>query len=258
MSRKPIVAMSWAMRQNKNADAIDFSKELGILLKKNHGIEQIVFPSMGTIQAAAPILLEAGIGVGSQNIAPFASGQYSGEYSIESLIDVHGEYVELGHWERRSMFGDTDELINQKLLLAIDSKVTPILCIGENERVEEEALYKVLKKQLFIDLFGIEAQHCQKIIVAYTPQWAVGQSRASNAPRIHQVSRMIREIISELYDELAANSLRIIYGGSVSPENAGSIVNDEAIDGVLVGRFGSKPERFAEVVHKVAEKKIIE
>lgn len=255
MNRKPIVAMSWAMRQNKNDEAIKFANELGILLKGDKTVEKIVFPSMGTIHAAAPILQRFGICVGAQNIAPFTTGQYSGEYSIESLIDIQGRYVELGHWERRSMFGDTDELINKKLLLALKHKLAPILCIGEDERVEDKQLYEVLNKQLFNDLYGIEAIQCKQIIVAYTPHWAVGQARASNAPRIHQVAGMIRKIITELYGQIAAEQVRIIYGGSVSPENVSIITENDEIDGVLVGRFGSEPKRFAEIVHKIIEMK---
>lgn len=255
-NRKPIVGMSWAMRQNKNADAIAFSKTLLDLLKDNQAIEQIVFPAMGTITAVSTVLKDSSIGLGTQNIAPFAAGEYSGEYSIESLVDIGGRYVELGHWERRSMFGDTDELINQKLLLTLAYGLTPVLCIGEDEKSEDDQqIYSNLKRQLFNDLQNAQEKDVSRLIIAYTPHWAVGKTRASNAPHIHHVGQMIRSILQEFYSEATVEKIRVIYGGSVSPENAKLIVADEAIDGVLVGRFGSEPKRYAEVVEVVAAAK---
>jgi len=108
-TRRPIVAMSWAMRQNRSADAVAFAEQLVQLLQEHQAIEQVVFSSMGTMAAVASVLKGSVIGLGAQNIAPFVVGEYSGEYSIESLVDVGGTYVELGHWERRSLFGETDE-----------------------------------------------------------------------------------------------------------------------------------------------------
>ncbi|MHC5249377.1 triose-phosphate isomerase family protein [Enterococcus sp. LJL90] len=255
-TRKPIVGMSWAMRQNRNQDAVDFAKQLVDLLNENQEIEQIVFPSMGTITAVATVLKDSRIGLGSQNIASFAAGEYSGEYSIESLVDVDGQYVELGHWERRSMFGDTDELINKKLLLTLEAGLTPVLCIGEDEKIEDpNKLYSILKRQLFNDLQDAKEADVRRLVVAYTPHWAVGKTRASNAPHIHQVGQVIREILAEFYPAETVAAIRVIYGGSVSPENARLIVADDAIDGVLVGRFGSEPRRYAEVVAVVEEAK---
>lgn len=257
LNRKPIVGMSWAMRQNKTTDAVEFANELVDLLKNNQEIEQFVFPSMGTIPAVAAVLKDSTIGLGSQNIAPFATGEYSGEYSIESLIDVGGKYVELGHWERRIMFGDTDDLINQKLLLTLEKGLIPVLCIGEDQKIEDDAkLYSILKRQLFNDLQDAAEQDISRLVIAYTPHWAVGKTRASNSPHIHEVGHVIRRILTEFYSEETVNAIRIIYGGSVSPENTKLIVEDEAIDGVLVGRFGSKAERYAEIVAVVEEAKM--
>lgn len=256
-SRKPIVMMSWAMRQNKREDAINFAQKLSELLKKKSNIEQVVFPSMGTISDVAAVLDDTDIGIGAQNIAPFKSGEYSGEYSIESLLDINGRYVELGHWERRSMFGDTDDLINKKLLLTLDNKLVPVLCIGENEKNEDiDKLNSILKRQLFNDLQDANEEDVSKMIIAYTPRWAVGKTLASNAPHIHATGKLIRDILSDFYSKKTVDDIRIIYGGSVSPENAKIIVADENIDGVFVGRFGSKPERYAQVVHAVEEVKI--
>lgn len=253
VKRKPIVGMSWAMRQNKNAEALEFSTHLVDLLQEKETVEQFIFPSMGTLAAVAPVLKDSVVGLGAQNIAPFSSGEYSGEYSIDSLIDIGGQYVELGHWERRKLFGDTDEWINKKLLLTLEKGLTPVLCVGEENRLDASELRLVLKRQLFNDLLGIAESDISRIIIAYTPAWAVGKSRASNAPHIHQAGQMIRDILKEFYSVQEVEKIRIIYGGSVSPENTALIVQNEAIDGVFLGRFGSIPERYAEVVQVVAD-----
>lgn len=131
------------------------------------------------------------------------------------------------------------------------------MCIGEDQKVTEDTqLYNILKRQIFNDLQGIKEEALSQIIIAYTPYWTVGKTRASNAPRIHQVGQMIRNILEEFYPELIVAAMRIIYGGSVSPENAKLIVADDAIDGVLDGRFGSDPKRYAEVINVVEAVKI--
>lgn len=252
--RKPVVAMSWAMQQNTQEKAQKFAQELLSLLKKENQVEKILFPSMGMIYPVAHVLKGTEIAIGAQNIAPVAHGFYSGEYSVESLVDIQGKYVELGHWERRKLFHETEEAINQKVRLALDKNVTPILCVGElAENGNVQMVYDYIYRQLWNDLYKVASQKSTEIIIAYTPMWAVGKSRASNVPHIHEVGTFIRQTIVEFFGEKAGNNVRIIYGGSVSPENARLIVRNENIDGVLVGRFGSEPARFAEVVHVVAE-----
>lgn len=245
--------MSWAMRQNKNEDALEFSTNLIKVLQEEKTVEQFIFPSMGTLTTVAPVLKDSVVGLGAQNIAPFSAGEYSGEYSIESLMDIGGQYVELGHWERRKLFGDTDEWINKKLLLTLEKGLKPVLCIGEEKKLDDLEMRMVLKRQLFNDLLGVDETDVSEIIIAYTPAWAVGKSRASNAPHIHKSGAMIRDILKEFYPVQEVEKVRVIYGGSVSPENTALIVQNEAIDGVLLGRFGSIPERYAEVVQVVAD-----
>lgn len=254
--RKPIVVMSWAMRQNIKVDAQNFTTKLIQLLNTDTGVEKIIFPSMGTITYVADLVNGTSIGLGAQNISTHENGEYSGEYSIDSLIDCGGQYVELGHWERKDYYGENYTSINKKLKLCIQKSVTPILCIGEKEKnISEQELYEHLTLELFNVLFGIQITHIPDIVIAYTPKWAVGRTIAASAPHIHKVGKMIREIISNMYDEYASDKIRIIYGGSVSPENAKLITENKMIDGVLVGRFGSIPERYAEVVNVVEKNK---
>lgn len=250
--RKPVVVMSWAMRQNREVEAVAFAEQLVELLGEDDTIEKVLLPSMGMIYPVSKVLWNTNIHLGAQNISAFASGAHTGEYSIESLLDVQGDYVELGHWERRQYFKETDAAINQKLCLTFEKGLKPILCVGEVEHTEDfSEIESFLYLQLFNDLYLVDKQYMDQLVIAYTPIWAVNKSKAASAPHIHKVCGIIRTILARLYDSAAAEKVRIIYGGAVSPENATLIVRNKDVDGVFVGRFGSDPERYAEVVTEV-------
>ncbi|SET54709.1 triosephosphate isomerase [Enterococcus malodoratus] len=252
--RKPVVAMSWAMRQNKKIDAVNFASEIIKELNNDTEIEKIIFPSIGTLPFVSEVTKDTTVLLGAQNIAPYKHGQYTGEYSIESLIDIGGKYVEIGHWERRELFGDTDEIINKKVRLSLENGLIPILCVGEKDKTDDyHEIELQLRRQLYIDTLDIAASDINKIIIAYTPKWVVGKTLAASAPQVHKVGEMIRKIIADFFNDEAAQNVRIIYGGSVSPENTRLLVKDENIDGVLIGRFGSDPKRFAQVVQVIEE-----
>lgn len=213
-------------------------------------------PGMGVLYPVAMILKDSEIGLGSQNIAPAANGAYTGEFSIESLKEMNGSYAEIGHIERRTIFNETDDMINQKVRLALDYGVTPVLCIGEVMKTDDyQEIKDLMKKQLFLDLFQIEGKKAEKIILAYEPAWAVGKTCAASAVHVQQVHGLIRECIKELYDRQTSEKIRIIYGGSVSQENVKLIVSDENVDGVFVGRFGHHPKQYASIVETVKKVK---
>ncbi len=250
--RMPIVAMTWSMRQNIEKDAINFAEEIKKLLETENQVEKILFPSMGVLNPVANALSDSNIEVGAQNIAPFLHGEYSGEYSIESLIDINGKYVELGHWERRELFHESDELINQKLLLALNNSISVILCVGENAETEnDQEIYSQIKRQLFNALLDVDTMELDKLIIGYTPKWSVGKTAAANAPHTYKVCSMIRSILKDLFPFCDISRIRIIYGGAVCPENTPLLIKSNNIDGVLVGRFGSEPSRYAEIVNIV-------
>lgn len=242
------------MRQNRKKEAQEFAAKLVQLVGEDQGVEKVLFPSMGMITSVAEITKYSVIKLGAQNIAPEAYGMFSGEYSIDSLIDEAGEYVELGHWERRSIFKESDELINKKVLLTLDKGLKLVICVGEESKTENYNLLKSkLYRQLFNDLFEVDKSQAPKIVVAYTPMWTVGKTKAANVPHIHKIASLIRDILQDLFGDAAAQKVRIIYGGSVSPENTKLIVQNNEIDGVFVGRFGSDPQRYEEVVKIVEE-----
>lgn len=257
VSRKPIVAMSWAMRQNKKEDAQKFARELISLLDQETKVEKILFPSMGTINYVAEITKSSNIGLGAQNISTHMQGEFSGEYSIESLVDCGGRYVEIGHWERKIYNGETYKSINKKINIALKNEVIPIVCVGEEEKIDDYTeLYKYLKLEIFNILYEIPKELANNIVIAYTPKWAVGKTRAASAPYVHKAGELLRTILEDYLGSEYSEGIRIIYGGSVSPENAALITQNPLIDGVLIGRFGSSPSRYAEVVNVVEKNKV--
>ncbi|GCF94750.1 triosephosphate isomerase 2 [Enterococcus florum] len=254
--RKPIVGISLKMYQNQIDAARNFAHAIVEEVGEEKKVEQFMCPGMGVLYPVAMILKESTIGLGSQNIAPVSNGAYTGEFSIESLKDMKGSYAEIGHIERRTYFSESDDLINQKVRLALEQEVTPVLCIGEVEKTDDyDAVKALMKKQLFLDLFHLSNQEAAKVILAYEPAWAVGKTCAASAVHVHQVHRLIRECINELYDSQTAEKIRIIYGGSVSQENVKLIVSDPNVDGVFVGRFGHDPKRYASIVETVKSMK---
>ncbi|MGG5371938.1 triose-phosphate isomerase family protein [Enterococcus sp. AZ196] len=254
--RKPTVGISLKLYQNQIDKARDFAHAIVEEVGEEKRIEQFMCPGMGVLYPVAMILKESEIGLGSQNIAPAANGAYTGEFSIESLKEMKGSYAEIGHIERRTIFNEDDEMINQKVRLALDYDVTPVLCIGEVTKTDDyQEIKDLMKKQLFLDLFQLEGKQVEKIILAYEPAWAVGKTCAASATHVHQVHGLIRECIKELYDIQTAEKIRIIYGGSVSQENAKLIVSNENVDGVFVGRFGHNPKNYATIVETVRKVK---
>lgn len=254
--RKPIVGISLKLYQNQIDSARDFAHAIVEEVGEEKKIEQFMCPGMGVLYPVAMILKESEIGLGSQNIAPAPNGAYTGEFSIETLKEMKGSYAEIGHIERRTIFYESDEMINQKVRLALDSEVTPVLCIGEVTKTDDyQEIKDLMKKQLFLDLFQIEGKQAEKIILAYEPAWAVGKTSAASAVHVQRVHGLIRESIIELYDTQTAEKIRIIYGGSVSQENVKLIVSDENVDGVFVGRFGHNPKQYASIVETVKKVK---
>lgn len=257
MGRKPLVGISLKIYQNKIAEAVNYAQSISQLTNGETDLELFILPSMGVIYPVAQALhnRENVIGLGAQNIAPIANGALTGEFSIESLVDLQGHYVEIGHYERRTYFHEDDELINQKIQLTLKNQLVPLLCIGEAQQTTGAELKTVFKKILAADLANISPAQLATLIIAYEPYWAIGKAAAAQASYVAVAHTMIREALAELIGPTADN-VRIIYGGSVSKDTAGSLVNNPNVDGVFVGRFGHDPQNFAEIVQIVKQVKL--
>ena len=193
---------------------------------------------------------DTGIGVGAQNVHFEKEGAFTGEVSVPMLEEIGVDYCIVGHSERRQYFGETDESINRKLKALLETKIVPILCVGEDlQQREAKKAVTVVSSQIKEDFKEIRREDAAKIVVAYEPIWAIGTGKTATPEQAGEMCSLIRETLIELYDEETADQIIIQYGGSVKPENASQILNMDEIDGALVGGASLDPLKFIEIVN---------
>ncbi len=211
-------------------------------------VDVVVCPSTSCIGSVTEVLYGTDISVGGQNIFYEDSGAYTGETSGEMIKDLGADYTIVGHSERRKLFGETDEVVNKKLHYALRKDLRPILCIGETlEEREECETNIVLERQLKGALEGISTEQLRKIVIAYEPVWAIGTGVVATPEQANEAMAFVRHLIETLYGKNLAVGCRILYGGSIKPDNFDDLVSLENIDGGLVGG-ASLDEGFIELV----------
>lgn len=254
--RKPIVGISMKMYQNIPEEAEKYVSAIKDSFDKED-IDIFIFPSIGTLYPIAKMLNGSKLKVGAQNIAPVSNGAFTGELSIETVKSIGGQYIEIGHFERRSIFKESDDIIASKVRLTLESGLTPVLCIGEPEKWADSSKIKhYLTQQLSNGLEEIEKERISEVILAYEPVWAIGAQESAQPDYINNNLNIIREIIGINFSPSAAEKIRIIYGGSVSNENVEKIASFDNVDGVFVGRFGHNPANFISIVETVGKLKV--
>ena len=205
------------------------------------------FPHLETLVKA---FKGTGIGVGAQNVHFEKEGAYTGEVSVPMLQYIGVDYCIVGHSERRQYFNETDETVNLKLNALLETKITPILCVGEDLYQRERGFQeKLVAEQVQNALRGIPAEKAAKLVIAYEPIWAIGTGRTATPIQANQMCGLIRETLIKMYGEDIADRVIIQYGGSVKPENATEIMNMEKIDGALVGGASLDPLKFIEIIN---------
>lgn len=253
--RVPILAGNWKM--NKTVDeAIDLVRELRRMVMDVEGAEVVVCPSFVALTAVADALKGTKIKVGAQNMHWEDKGAFTGEVSPLMLKGVC-EYVIIGHSERRQFFGERDELVNRKVRAALAHGLTPIMAVGENlQQNEAGQTDQVVQSQVRRGLEGIFAQDARRIVIAYEPVWAIGTGKAATASGANSVVALsIRGPLAEMYGEDVAQSIRVQYGGSVTPANIAEFMTMPDLDGGLVGGAALKANDFAEIVKTTASVK---
>ena len=244
--RRPYIAGNWKMHKTRE-EARALASELKTQLSDvSHRL--LVAPSFTTIEVVASVLRGTNIEVGAQNVAAAREGAHTGEVSAAMLRDVGATTVIIGHSERRHTYGEPDELINEKVLLALEEDFHVILCIGETlEEREADQVDTVNRRQLTSGLTGVSKAHLERITIAYEPVWAIGTGKTATPEDADSVHAAVRKICSELYDADAAEKIVIQYGGSVKPNNAAGLMAKENIDGALVGGASLKAETFVPI-----------
>ncbi len=251
--RKPLVAGNWKMNKTV-ADAVTLVNELLPELKAQTAVDRVVCPPFTALYSVSTLLKDSGIGCGAQNLFWEAKGAFTGEVAPDMVAEL-GEYVIIGHSERRTYFGETDESVNKKVQAALTAGLIPIVCVGETlEENQGGKTEEVVTRQVNAGLSGISAADAEKIIIAYEPVWAIGTGLAATGPEANKViAEYIRKPYATLYGETAAQAIRVLYGGSVKGNNAAEFFGQPDIDGALVGGASLKKDDFMEIVNAAAK-----
>lgn len=246
--RKPIMVGNWKMHK-KAAEALDFVEAFKSLLSDTD-VEVGLCVPFTDLWKVKEAIKGTKIKLGAQNMHFEEKGAFTGEISPEMLKEIGVDYCIIGHSERRQYFNETDEAVNKKLHTAFKYNIKPILCVGEslNER-EKNKTKDVVSGQVKKALHNLTNAQVSEMIIAYEPIWAIGTGKTATPEQANETIALIREMIKELYDDKVSESARIQYGGSVKPKNATEIMNQEDIDGALVGGASLKPEDFIQIVN---------
>ena len=246
--RIPFVAANWKMFKTVH-EAVVFVKELKSLVKDVADVEIVVAPAFTAVHAVAEAARNSTIGVAAQDMYWEREGAFTGEVSAGMVKEAGAEYAIIGHSERRRLFGETDAVVNRKTMAAIAAELTPIVCIGETlderERGETPA---VLDRQIKDGLDQIVAEQLAELVIAYEPVWAIGTGRNATAAQAEEAHAHIRTRLRQWFGGDAAERCRIIYGGSVKPDNIRELVVEPDVDGALVGGASLDVRSFGEIV----------
>lgn len=247
--RKRVIAGNWKMYKTVH-DTVRHIKELRPLLKDVRGADVIIAPAFPALYSAAEAARGSDIEIAAQNLHWEREGAFTGEVSAAMIRDAGAEYVIVGHSERRTLFGETDLTVNKKLVAALGAGLGPIACIGETlDQRESNQTLAVLDRQLQAGFEGLTAEQLGECLLAYEPVWAIGTGRNATPEQAGAAHAHIRSRVRQWFGADAAERLRILYGGSVKPDNIASLVAQPDVDGALVGGASLDARAFSEIVH---------
>lgn len=251
--RASFVAGNWKMNKTV-AESRELVSTMGQGLKLVKGVEKVICPPFMSLVAVANLLGGTDIGLGAQDMHWEDKGAFTGQVA-PGMVKEFCQYVILGHSERRAYFGETDETVNKKAIAAQKHGLTPIVCIGETlAQYEAGETAEVVRRQALEGLKGLDPAFAPRIVVAYEPVWAIGTGKASSAENAEYVHRdVVRAALKELFGEETAQSIRILYGGSVTAANAAEFFAQPNIDGALVGGASLKAEEFVAIAQAAAK-----
>ena len=247
--RTPLVMGNWKM-YGTLAEARPLATGVRDALRRTRGIDVAVCPPFTALAAVGEILRDSTISLGGQNCHWDTQGPHTGEIAPKMLVEIGCRYVVVGHSERRKEMGETDDLINRKVKAAIEHGLTPVLCVGETGEERRQGLtFTTVEGQLRAGLTGLSAEAIEKIVLAYEPVWAIGTGQNATPAQASEVHGYLRGLLSELTSKEGAQTVRILYGGSVKPDNAARLMAQADVDGALVGGASLDAKSFAAIVH---------
>jgi len=244
-----MIAGNWKMNHGIS-DTISFIKEFKANFNNKNNADIVIAPPFISLESAIRETKNTEIKIAAQNAYYKPNGAFTGEVSFEMLKEIGVNIVILGHSERRGIFGEINELINLKVLRALELGFQPILCVGEKlEEREGGITEKIINMQIEKCFSKVKAEDIPKVIIAYEPIWAIGTGKNAEPSDAETVCSLIRETITALYDASLAEQVRILYGGSVKPANINGYMSLHNVDGALVGGASLKPDSFKEIVN---------
>jgi len=246
--RKPVIAGNWKLYKTKQ-EALSLIEELAPLIKGVTAVEVVVAPVFTVLPTLVGAVAGTPIALAAQDVFWEEEGAFTGEVSPRMLLDAGASHAIIGHSERREYFGETDTTVNKKIRAALKGALVPIFCIGETLAAREAGeTFAVLERQLRGGLEGISAAQFAPVIIAYEPVWAIGTGKTATDAQAQEAHAFIRGVVASIYGKDSADKVRILYGGSVKPENIKGLMSCADIDGALVGGASLKGASFADIV----------
>jgi triosephosphate isomerase len=248
MPRKKLIAANWKMYKNPDQTQAFFRDFLPMVADHSRD-EMVVCPPYIDLHAAIEATKKSEVAIGAQDVYWKEEGAFTGEVSPAMLLAVGCTHVIIGHSERRQYFAETDDTVNMKLKAALEAGLTPIVCVGEVLEEREAGLTEdVLRRQCLRAFHAISARKAAKLVIAYEPVWAIGTGKTATPQMASEAHQLIRSEAGKAFGQEFADGLRILYGGSVKPENAKALMTEQEIDGALVGGASLDPKSFAAIV----------
>ena len=245
--RKTIIAGNWKMNVAPS-EAKKLTTALAHQISVKDTAVVLCVPTID-LTVVKRTLRQTRIAVGGQNCHFEEKGAYTGETSPQMLVDAGAKYVIIGHSERRTMFGETDEIVRKKVAAAISAGLRPIICVGESEEQRAQGVTEEhIRTQVKSAIYGLSPEDFRKIIIAYEPIWAIGTGKTATPEDANEVCKLIRACLREMYGARPSRSISILYGGSMNEKNAAALLAMPHVDGGLIGGASLKPEAFAAIV----------
>ena len=247
--RTPLIAGNWKMYKT-TPEAVATARRLVELVADSAEVDIMIAPVFTALDPVSQVVRDSRVALGAQNLYWEKEGAYTGEISADMLVSAGCQYVIIGHSERRQYFGETDEAVNKKISAAITANLIPVFCIGETESERESGnTFSVLDKQVKDGLKSKVVEDLGSLAIAYEPVWAIGTGKTATSDQAQEAHKYIRSLIEGLFGTALAESVRILYGGSVKPANVAELMAMPDIDGALVGGASLDAESFSKIVN---------
>ena len=248
-NRRPLIAGNWKMFKT-SPEAVETAGQLVKLLSTTTDIDVMIAPSFTALAQVSDVVRGSCVSLGAQNLFWEAQGAFTGEISPAMLVSAGCEYVIIGHSERRQYFNETDETVNKRIKAAFDNDLIPVMCVGESEKERESKnTFSVLDKQLKMGLEDFSSDDLKGLVIAYEPVWAIGTGKTATSEQAQEVHQFLRSVLEKSFGNILAKSIRILYGGSVKPNNTAELMAMPDVDGALVGGASLDSETFSKIVH---------